>query len=394
MPTYQPHTQAIHAGVNRHKAHHAITTPIVQSATYTFQDTADLIAFMRGEGETDREEYGRYGNPTLSAVERKLAALEGAEEGLLCASGMAAFTLILLASLPTGAHIIMTEDCYRRSRQFCESFLARLGIETSIVPMNDWAALEAAIIPKRTRFIISESPTNPYLRLMDFATLAEIAKAHKVRTVIDSTLGTPINQTPLAAGIDYVLHSATKYLGGHHDLLAGVILGKAERIAALRQAQGVLGGVLAPHLAGLLERGLRTLALRMAQHNRNALAIAQFLEQHPKIARVWYPGLASHPDHALAQKQMRAYGGLISFEVAADFDGTARFIDHVRIPYIAPSLGGVESLIEQPALMSFYEKSPEERLALGIKDNLVRMAVGLEDGQDLLADLDQALAAL
>jgi cystathionine gamma-synthase len=392
-------TRAIHAGVKRRKpAPHSITTPIVQSATFTFEDTADLVGFMHhkvwggGEG-LEREEYGRYGNPTLLAVERKIAALEGAEDALLFASGMAAITTILLASLPTGAHIVMTNDCYRRTRQFCESFLGRLGIETTLVPVGDYSAMEAALRPT-TRFIISESPTNPYLRLADFERVADLGRRYKIRTLVDSTFGTPINQRPYMKGIDFVMHSGTKYLGGHHDLLAGVVVGSYERISALRAAQGVLGNVLSPYNAFLLERGLRTLSLRMSRHNENGLAVARYLESHPKIRRVWYPGLPSHPDYDLACRQMAGFGGVVSFEVEADLETTGRFIDALTLPYIAPSLGGVESLIEQPALMSFYEKAPEERAELGISDSLVRFAVGIEDSADLIADLEQALATI
>lgn len=390
-----PNSRSVHLGVKRQKLHHAITTPITQTATYTFTDTADLVDFMQqkiwGGASGEREDYARYGNPSVYAVEERLAALEGGESALLFASGMAAITTLLLATLPTGTHIVMTDDCYRRTRQFCQTFLKRLGIETSVVPVGDYAAIEAAIIPQKTRFIISESPTNPYLRLMDFERLGAIGREHKIRTVIDSTFGTPINQHPLAYGIDYVLHSATKYLGGHHDLLAGVLIGTQERISALRQAQGVMGAVLAPQIAYLLERGLRTLGLRVEKQNQNGIAIARYLENHPKIERVWYPGLLSHPDHDLAQKQMTGYGGVVSFTVRGD---AACFIDALQIPHIAPSLGGVESLIEQPAIMSYYEKEPEERLALGIPDNLVRFALGIEDAADLIADLEQALERL
>lgn len=388
-------TRSVHGGVEREKVEHAITTPIVQSATYTFKNTEDLTSFMQAKiwtGKTNgREEYGRYGNPTVLAVEKKLAQLDGGDDALLYASGMAAVTSVLLASLPTNSHIIMTDDCYRRTRQFCNTFLKRLGIETSVVPMGDYAALEKAIDPKRTRFIISESPTNPYLRIADFECIAELGKKYKIRTLIDSTFGTPINQQPFLYGIDYVVHSGTKYLGGHHDILAGVVVGSKDRIAALRDAQGILGALVAPQTAFLLERGLRTLALRVERQNANALAISEFLEKHPKIKRVWYPGLESHPDHAIAIKQMSGFGGVVSFELHADFYATGKFIDAVTIPYIAPSLGGVESLIEQPAIMSYFEMEAEDRAAIGISDSLVRLAVGIEDTDDLIQDLKQAL---
>lgn len=391
-------TLSVHGGDDRPRAHQAIPMPIIQTATYAFADTADLINFMQhkswGDGIVGREEYGRYGNPTVQAVESKVAALEGAEDAVLFSSGMAAITSLLLASLPTGAHLVMTADCYRRTRQFCLTFLKRLGIETTIVPTGDYAALEAALQPKRTRFILSESPTNPYLRCVDLARIAEIAKRHRVQTIIDSTFGTPVNQLPLQYGIDYVVHSATKYLGGHHDLLAGVVAGRKDRIAALRDARGVLGGIVDPQSAYLLERGLKTLGLRVAQQNATALRVAEYLEAHPKIERVWYPGLPSHPDHAIAKRQMSGFGGVVSFTVRGSLEETSRFIDAMQIPYIAPSLGGVDSLIEQPALMSYFEKTPEERLEVGITDNLVRFAIGVEDAQDLIADLEQALRVL
>lgn len=390
-------TQAVHGGVKRHNPYHALTTPIVQTATYTFRDTAELVEFMDstiwGEG-SDREEYGRYGNPTTWAVEERLAALDGAEDAAVYASGMGAVTSLLLTVLSTGSHIVMTNDCYRRTRQFCETFLARLGIETSVVPMGDFDALEAAIIPQRTRFIISENPTNPYLRIADLERLAAIGREHRVLTLIDSTFATPVNQRPLEWGIDFVLHSATKYLGGHNDLLAGVICGRRDRVKALKQGRGVLGGVIDPQAAFLLERGIKTLGVRVRQQNHTAQAVAAYLEAHPKIERVWYPGLASHPDHEIAARQMEGFGGVVSFEVQGDLKRTSDFIDRMQIPYIAPSLGGVESLIEQPALVSYYEKSTEERLALGIKDNLVRFAVGIEDTDDIISDLEQALAGI
>lgn len=390
-------TKSVHAGVSRRKAHGSLNTPIVQTATYTFSDTADLVDFMESKTWGDghgREEYGRYGNPTVSAVERRIAALDGAEDAVMFASGMNAVTTLLLTVLPAGAHIVMTSDCYRRTRQFCQTFLARLGIETSVVENGDYDALESAIIPRRTRFILSESPTNPYLRVADLERIRSIAKQHRVLTMIDSTFATPINQRPIDWGIDFVVHSATKYLSGHNDVMAGVVSGRSDRIKALRDSRGVLGGVVDPQNAFLVERGIKTLGLRVRQQNATALRVAEFLEAHPKIDRVWYPGLASHPDHAIAAAQMSGFGGVVSFEVKGDLQTTGKFIDAMRIPYIAPSLGGVESLIEQPALMSFYEKTTEERLAVGIKDNLVRFAVGIEDADDLLADLEQALSAI
>lgn len=390
-------TRAVHAGVQRQNAFHSLTTPIVQTATYTFQNTAELCEFMDSRlwgGGHEREEYGRYGNPTISAVEQRLAALDGAEDAALYPSGMSAVTSLMFTILRAGQHVVMTDDCYRRTRQFSLTVLKKFGVETSVVPVGDYQALEAAIIPGKTRLIISESPTNPYLRVVDLERLASIARRHRCLTLIDTTFATPINLRPIEHGIDFVLHSATKYLSGHNDVLVGVISGDAGRIKAIKDARGVFGSIVDPQAAFLLERGIKTLGVRIERQNATAQAVAEFLEAHPKIERVYYPGLESHPDHHVAKRQMQGFGGVVSFEVKGDLRTASEFIDNCRIPYIAPSLGGVESLIEQPALMSFYELSTAERLALGIKNNLVRFAVGIEDTEDIIADLEQALETI
>jgi cystathionine gamma-synthase len=389
-------TRSVHAGAKRRKSYNALTTPIYQTATYTFDSTADLCDFMesklRGD-DPDREEYGRYGNPSVWAVEERLAALEGAEDAALYSSGMAAITSLLLTVLKSGQHIVMTDDCYRRTRQFCETTLKKFGVETSVVPVGDYDALEDAMRPE-TRFIISETPTNPYLRVADLERIVEIATVNRCLTMIDTTFATPVNLRPIEWGIDFVVHSATKYLGGHNDVLAGVICGSKARIKALKDARGIFGNVVDPQAAFLLERGIKTLGVRVKQQNDTALQVAKYLEAHPKIDRVYYPGLSSHPDYDVAQRQMSGFGGVVSFEVAGDLDTTGDFIDRCEIPYIAPSLGGVESLIEQPALVSFYEKTTAERRELGIKDNLVRFAIGIEDVDDIIDDLEQALAGI
>jgi cystathionine gamma-synthase len=390
-----PSTLAVHGGRARNP-YQAVPEPIVQAATYSFENTADLRSFMEARlwGNADgRTEYGRYGNPTVSSVEKRLARLDSAEDAILFASGMAAITSVLIAMLPTGANLVITDDCYRRTREFCNTFLKRLGITCTVVPMGDYAALEAAINPN-TRILLSESPTNPYLRTLDLVRFAEIARKYKVKSIIDATFATPLNIQPVTFGVDLVVHSATKYLGGHNDLLAGVVTGEAGLIVSLRNALGVLGGVADPSNAALLLRGLKTLALRVAKQNQNGQAIAEFLESHPAIERAWYPGLPSHPDHTIAKQQMSGFGGVISFTVKGDLEATSRFIDALQIPLIAASFGGVESLVEQPALMSFYELSTEERLAVGISENLVRLSLGIEDRDDLIADLDQALTRL
>ena len=381
-------TEAVHAGEPRPKPAHALATPIVQTATFTFQDTQELKDHF--EGRVDRVEYGRYGNPTQRIVEAKLAALEGAEACLLFGSGMAAMTTALFALLSRGTHVVVTDDSYRRTRQFLNQTLGRYGIEVSTVPAGDYEAMEDAIRPT-TRVLLSESPTNPYNRILDLERFAEIGRRHRVRTVIDATFATPYNVRPLEYGVDLVMHSATKYLGGHNDLLAGAVLASRTLVDGIRQLQGITGAVLDPFAAYLLARGLKTFALRLERQNANAQALAEFLAPHPRVTAVHYAGLPGHPDHATAKRQMRGYGGVVSFEVEGGLDQASRVVDACRIPHLAASLGGVESLIEQPAVMSFYELTTEERREIGIKDNLIRYAVGIEDVDDLVADLAQAL---
>ena len=386
---FGPSTMSVHGGEPRQKPAHALTTPIIQTATYTWANSQELKDYFDGKiGE--RIDYGRYGNPTQKIAESKLAALEGAGDCLLFASGMGAMTTVLYSLLSRGTHVVVTDDSYRRTRQFLNTMLPRYGIEVSSVPAGDYEALEDAIKPT-TRVLVSESPTNPYNRVLDLERFAEIGRKHRVKTVIDATFATPYNVRPLDWAVDLVMHSASKYLGGHNDLLAGAVLGSRDLIGGIRSLQATTGAIVDPFAAYLLIRGLKTFALRMERQNQNAQAIAEFLVAHPRVTRVHYPGLPSHPGHDVAKKQMRGFGGVVSFEVRGDLDAASRVVDACTIPYIAASLGGVESLIEQPAIMSFYELTTEERLQIGIKDNLIRYAVGIEDADDLIADLAQAL---
>jgi cystathionine gamma-synthase len=381
-------TRSVHAGERDHQATDAVTTPIYQTSTFWFRNSAELREYQ--EGKLRRDEYGRYGNPTWRAVERKLCAFESAEEVVLFASGMCAATTTFLALLPTGSHLVVTSDCYRRTRQFIRQYLTKLSVETTVIDPADTEQLAEAIRDD-TKLFFTESPTNPYLRVMDVPEAVEIAHARGVKVIIDSTFATPVNHRPLDDGADLVIHSATKYLGGHNDLLAGVAAGSAELIAPVREAVGVLGGVTDAHSAYLLLRGLKTLSLRMSRHGENGMRVARWLERHPRVRRVWYPGLESHPDYAVAKRLMKDFGGVVTFELETDLEGATRFIDACRIPYIAPSLGGAESLIEMPAIMSFWDLEPEQRRELGITDSLVRFACGIEDAEDLIADLGQAL---
>ncbi|MFP8878811.1 MAG: aminotransferase class I/II-fold pyridoxal phosphate-dependent enzyme [Myxococcota bacterium] len=384
-------TRSVHAGERDHNDSDAVTTPIYQTSTFWFENSEKLRAYQ--EGRDKRDEYGRYGNPTWRAVERKLSDLEGADEAVLFASGMCAATTLFLVLLPKGGHLVITSDCYRRTRQFIDDYLVKLDIETTVIEAADNKKLEDALRDDTSVFF-TESPTNPYLRVIDVPEAVKLAHACGAKVVVDSTFATPLCHKPLDFGADYAIHSATKYLGGHNDLLAGVVLGSSDDIKPVREAVGVLGGVLDANSAYLLLRGLKTLSLRMNRHNETGLRVATWLEAHPAIRRVWYPGLASHPDHGVASRLMNGFGGVVTFEVEADFDATCRFVDACRIPYIAPSLGGVETLIEMPALMSFWDQTPEQRAELGITDSLVRYSCGIEDADDLIADLDQALRAV
>ncbi len=382
-------TLAVHAGESRSKPSDAITDSIVCSSTYTFEDTQSIIDFI--EEKQPREEYGRYGNPNEKVVEAKLAALDGGEDAIVFSSGMAAIVGLLMAKLSAGDEIVFFDQCYHRSREFCYKHLARFGVVTHQVKTGDFDAMEAAM-NDRTKLLVSESPTNPHLTCIDLEQFVALGKSKGVETLIDATLATPFNLRPLDYGVDYVLHSATKYLGGHNDLLAGSITGSKEQLESIRALRGVMGGINSPHNLYLLQRGLKTFELRMQRHNENGLRIAQFLENHPRIERVYYPGLSSHPSHEIAKRTMRGFGGLVTFLIRdADWRQTADIIDRVKIPRIGPSLGGVESLIEQPLVMSYFQQTPENRKKFGISDNMIRMACGIENADDLIEDLRQAL---
>jgi cystathionine gamma-synthase len=390
--SWRPATVAIHGTGKIRKAYHAVSTPIVQTSNYSFESTSEVWEFMKAkaEGRIIREhEYGRYFNPTQQEVERKLAAIEGAERAITFSSGMSALILTVLAYVKKGGHVVFTSDCYRQTRDFANNWLTKFGIDSTFVDPKP-EAIGQAIRPN-TNMIFTELPTNPFLRVIDLAAVVKVAKKHNVLTVIDTTLATPYNIRPLEMGVDIVVHSATKYLGGHNDLVAGVALGKHALLEDLNKLERMFGATPGPHTCFLLERGLKTFGLRMEQHNRAGLAVAQFLEQHPKVERMWYPGLKSHPDYKIAKRQMRGNGSVISILVKGNNKQTCRFIDALNLFFITPSLGGSESLVTQMAVMSFFDYTAEFRKSLGISDNLVRLALGLEDIEDLIADLDQAL---
>lgn len=391
MKSKSVYTDAIHAGEKQAKFCDALTVPIFQTATYFFKNTRDIGKF--GRKELAHYEYGRYGNPTQRAAEEKLAALEGGDDCLLFASGMAAIATTLLAFLSKGDNIILTDDSYKKTHQFCISELPRFGIETTIVKMGDYDALLKAV-KKNTKIILTESPTNPYLNIADFSRLAGIKKklGGDVLLVVDSTFGTPFNQKPLKWRCDLVFHSATKYLAGHNDILAGAVIGSRRLIEKVRGFQGATGGIIAPHCAYLLLRGLKTFPIRMERQNQSSLRIAEFLEKRKDIIeKVYYPGLKSHHDHELAKRQMKGAGGVVSFVIHRSLKRVRRFLNALRICTIAPSLGGVETLVTHPASVSYYACSKKEREKLGIGDGLIRLSVGLEAPEDIMKDLERAL---
>jgi len=304
---------------------------------------------------------------------------------------MSAITTTLFAILKSGDHIILTDDAYKRTLDFALKCLERFNIDCTVVKMGDYEAIEKAITPN-TKIFFSESPTNPYLNIMDLDKLMKIFKGRGILVISDSTFATPYNQKPLEYGIDLVIHSATKYLGGHNDLLSGVVLGRKELTSSIREYLKITGGCIDPHSSYFLIRGLKTFELRMQRHNENGQRVAEFLEKHPKVKRAYYPGLKSHPQYNIAKKQMKGFGGVVTFEVKDDVKYVLDILSKLKIICIGPSLGGVESLITHPATVSYYKSTREERLALGIKDGLIRLAVGIENAEDIIEDLNQALA--
>jgi len=382
-------TRAVHGGEIRWRG--SVTTPIVQSSTFVFKNMEEVAQYT--SKKKAHYEYGRYGNPTQEAAEKKLAMLEEADFCLLFDCGMSAVSATMFALLQSGDHVVMTDDAYKQTLNFAENFLPRFGIEVDVVAMDDYEAMEAAI-RKNTRMLFSESPTNPYLNIADMERIAEIGRKHKVVTVIDGTFGGPYNQKPGKAGIDIIIHSGTKFLGGHNDILSGAVLGRQDFFQRIKDFQKMTGGVPDPNSCFLLLRGLKTYSLRMERQNDTATKVAEHLEKHPKIKRVYYPGLPSHQQHELAKKQMRGFGGVVTFLVDGDLEQTLKFHDELNLILIAPSLGGPESLIVHPATVTYYTMTREERIEIGILDELARLAVGFEDPEDIIYDLDQALAKI
>src|SRR5690554_1315042 len=368
----------------------SVVPPIHYSATFR-ADSAEQFAEMANTPRSPSF-YTRYGNPVHKRVEAVLAELEETETALLMASGMGAISTTLLALVSAGDHVIAQQRHYMSTSRMFEEVLPRFGVSYTVVDQTDTQALADAIRPN-TRLIMVETPVNPTLSLTDLAAVAQLAKPRGIITVADNTFASPLNQKPHTLGIDIVVHSATKYLGGHHDITAGAVCCSNEHASKIWDMHTTLGAVLSPMDAWLLLRGMRTLPLRVERINANALALAQWLESQPQIQAVFYPGLASHPQHALAKKQMKGYGAVIAFSVKGDFDATSRFVSALKLATHAVSLGGVETLAVHTAAMWAGTMTPAQMIAAGIEPNFVRMSVGIEHIEDLKADLGQALAA-
>ncbi len=381
-------TDLIHGG-NRLPGHPApLTLPIVETTTYVFESAAEVIAYNQGTSE--KFLYTRYGNPTVVAVEESLAQLDDAERALVFSSGMAATATILIGHLAAGDEVLCAAAIYGGTLHLLHDLLGRFGIATRFVSPAELASLESAFGP-RTRMVWFESPTNLTLRCVDIRRVAAACRARGVLSVLDNTFASPLNQRPLSLGVDLAMQSATKYLNGHSDVTAGVVAGPAALLAPIEKARRLLGTILDPAAAYLLGRGLKTLTVRVAQQNANAQALAEALVSDARVSHVSYPGLSSHPEHAIARDQMTGFGGMVCIDLGGDYDRAVRTFDRLRVIVRAASLGGVESLVSLPVLTSQWGHSDDQLRAAGVTKGMLRLSIGLEDVQDLIADLDQAL---
>lgn len=383
-------TQIIHAAQFPDEKTGAISQPVVPAVAYAFPNAdaaADVVA-----GKKEGVYYGRYGNPTVQVLEQKIAELEGGEDCICVSSGMAAISASLLTFLKTGDHVVVTKDIYGGAYSFLTTLAPRFGIDVEFVDCTDLAVIERSI-RDNTRAIYIETPSNPLLTILDIEQIGLLAKRYSLPLIIDNTFMTPYLQKPLDLGADMVVHSATKYLNGHGDVLAGMVVGKKEHLEFTRKKiVGDLGQNLNAWEASLILRGMKTMALRVQKHCRNAQIVAEFLESHPRIERVYYPGLKSHDQYELAQKQMKGMGGIISFEVKGGYEAGKQCIDNLKLAMISFSLGDPETLVQHPASMTHFSIPRPERLNSGITDGLIRLSVGLEDPADIIKDLEQALS--
>ncbi len=382
-------TRIIHAGESVDTgATPSLTTPIYETSTFVFDSAADVVKYQ--EGKLNGYLYSRYENPTVVAVEHKLAAIDGAELSLLFSSGMAAISTAMFTLLKSGDEIVCSVAIYGGTFHIIEDLLSKLGITHRFVSLADLAN-PASVIGPKTKIVWFESPINPTLRCVDIRAVAAVCRKAGATSVVDNTFASPINQPVLAMGVDLSMQSCTKYLNGHSDVTGGALSGSRVLLAPMGQMRRLLGGVMDPQPAFALGKGMKTMTLRVAGHNANALAVAQFLEGHPKIERVLYPGLASHPDHAVATRQMSGFGGVVTIDVKGGKAAAFRTFDHLKVIKRAASLGGVETICSLPILTSQYGLTDEELVTAGVSKGMIRISIGLEDAADLIDDLDQAL---
>lgn len=381
-------TEVIHRAEGASPAADPLTTPIYQTTTFLFESADEVRAYM--EGHSNKFLYSRYRNPTVQSVEAKVAALEGAEAALALASGMAAVSTALIALLESADEVVCSSAIYGNTLHLLQSLLPRFGIKARFATLEEFARPEG-LLGAKTRIVWFESPINPTLRCIDIEPVAAACRRRGVLSIVDSTFASPINQTPLALGVDLVMHSATKYLNGHSDVTAGVLAGSKTLVDRIDPVRKLLGTVLDPQAAYDLARGLKTLAVRMACQNANALAIAEWLEKDSRVMRVFYPGLASHPDHAIAKKQMQGFSGMVCVDLEGGIERASRFFDRLQVFKRAASLGGVESLCSLPVYTSQWGYTSEQLERAGVTAGMARLSVGLEEVEDLIADLDQAL---
>lgn len=375
------------AGVSREVE--PLTTPVYETTTFVFGSAQEVRDY--NEGRSSKYLYTRYGNPSVTAVEQKIARLELAEAAMLFASGQAATTTALLGLLAAGDEIVCSSAIYGGTLHLIADLLSKFGIRARFATLEELAVPES-VITDATRLLWFESPINPTLRCVDIAAVATACRARGVLSVIDNTFASPVNQQPLALGVDLVMHSATKYLNGHSDVTAGVLAGSSGLLEPVQKARRMLGGVLDPHAAYALGRGLKTLAVRMERHNTTAMRVAQWLAADRRVKTVYYPGLPQHPDHEIARRQMRGFGGMLCIDIHGGYDAAARFFDRLTLFNRAASLGGVESLCSLPVLTSQWGHTDEELQRAGVTHSMARLSVGMEDPDDLIADLDQALS--
>lgn len=380
-------TKAVRAGERRDPVTGAVVTPIYETSVFAFTSTKQLIDAV--SEKSSRDVYTRWSNPTITAAEKKIAELEGAEDCVVFSSGMAAISTAILSLVSSGDHIVSVRDLYGGTVGLFSDLMSRFGVRTTFIEATNVGEISSAV-SSNTKILFLETPTNPTLKLVDLQKAAEIAAKHGAKVLVDNTFASPYNQQPLQFGCDATLHSATKYLAGHNDVTAGAIAGPRKLMEPMRKLRRTLGGVLDPHGAWLLLRGMKTLALRMARHNSNGQQIAEYLENHPNVEKVYYPGLRTHPQHTLAKRQMKGFGGVVSFELNGNLNQTIRFVDNLKLALLGPSLGGAETLVSQPSTASHFFMDPDERRKAGISDSLVRLSLGIEDVEDIISDLAQA----